>query len=966
MAPTVKGGIWKNVEDEILKAAVSKYGKNQWARISSLLVRKTAKQCKARWYEWLDPGIKKIEWAKEEDEKLLHLAKLMPTQWRTVATIVGRTATQCLERYQKLLDDAEMKESNFNLDGPGNETSAPTADDVRRLRPGEIDPNPENKPALPDAVDMDEDEKEMLSEARARLANTQGKKAKRKAREKQLEESRRLAVLQKRRELKAAGINIRLHHRKKGQMDYNADIPFEKKPALGFYDTTEEQLINETIKNNTNFRQLEEKKKDQDDTDKKKRKKEEFNKSITAVFQASENARNIKKLKDAEKLSKRRKLVLPDPQINDNEVEEVVKLSKTGEYAKSLVSMTENEVTKGFIDQYSHINTTVPIRTPRISAQEDNLIIEARNLKALTQQQSSLFKDENTPFHQAIETTFNKEIPKNTSIVTPNPLVMSFSQNNISTKSNSTPFRTPRDDFNINQKNPDIIDFTHKNELYKKSKKEHLHSRFLSLPKPLNDFELELPIEEDYINETEQLNAIEEDVGEINRRIHTFEEKQEISDLKKSQVIKRSLPRPQIINMELLLKWLRSTQREELLITEEMIKLLSYDASRYPILKDKVISTSYFIDDIDKNLIHRAHNEIQKEMNEQNLITSKLYIKLINDNTRNLHNFNFDSEKKSEKSLNNLKIYWKNIQENMSKDANKSNEIEKKLNTILNEYQIRSQIISKKIYSSIEAISFAKQELCCFKDLSLSEKTALPKRLNSLKNDLEFLKKRELEEQKKYQYLLEKKKTFHPKKSEEIPGIIYLSKIPPFMKPETIKHLLSKYGEIGRIFLVPEDYKSHAKRIRFKGNKKKKYIEGWVEFKEKKKAKLVANILNTSTIGGKSSTYYHNDIWNIKYLPKFKWNDLQEQITLNNSSRISKLKANISRAKRENQNYIKKYEHNKMIENIKIKKLKTNKNITFNSQKKTGYKIKQRKAINNISMNTKKKNEINEILNKIF
>ena len=49
-------------------------------------------------------------------------------------------------------------------------------------------------------------EKEMLSEARARLANTQGKKAKRKARERQLEEARRLAALQKRRELKAAGV----------------------------------------------------------------------------------------------------------------------------------------------------------------------------------------------------------------------------------------------------------------------------------------------------------------------------------------------------------------------------------------------------------------------------------------------------------------------------------------------------------------------------------------------------------------------------------------------------------------------------------------------------------------------------------------------------------------------------------------------------------------------------------------
>ncbi len=48
----------------------------------------------------------------------------------------------------------------------------------------------------------------MLLEARARLANTQGKKAKRKAKERhwQLEEARRLAMLQKKRELKAAGI----------------------------------------------------------------------------------------------------------------------------------------------------------------------------------------------------------------------------------------------------------------------------------------------------------------------------------------------------------------------------------------------------------------------------------------------------------------------------------------------------------------------------------------------------------------------------------------------------------------------------------------------------------------------------------------------------------------------------------------------------------------------------------------
>jgi len=91
------------LQDEILKAAVMKYGKNQWARIASLLHRKSGKQCKARWFEWLDPSIKKTEWSREEEEKLLHLAKLMPTQWRTIAPVVGRTAAQCLEHYEYLL-----------------------------------------------------------------------------------------------------------------------------------------------------------------------------------------------------------------------------------------------------------------------------------------------------------------------------------------------------------------------------------------------------------------------------------------------------------------------------------------------------------------------------------------------------------------------------------------------------------------------------------------------------------------------------------------------------------------------------------------------------------------------------------------------------------------------------------------------------------------------------------------------
>jgi hypothetical protein len=73
--------------------------------------------------------------------------------------LITQTASNVTFKYR---DQAQKREEGEEV-----------GDDPRKLRPGEIDPNPETKPARPDPKDMDEDELEMLSEARARLANTQ-------------------------------------------------------------------------------------------------------------------------------------------------------------------------------------------------------------------------------------------------------------------------------------------------------------------------------------------------------------------------------------------------------------------------------------------------------------------------------------------------------------------------------------------------------------------------------------------------------------------------------------------------------------------------------------------------------------------------------------------------------------------------------------------------------------------------
>uniref|UniRef100_A0A8C6LYQ6 Cell division cycle 5 like n=1 Tax=Nothobranchius furzeri TaxID=105023 RepID=A0A8C6LYQ6_NOTFU len=572
-----------------------KYGKNQWSRIASLLHRKSAKQCKARWYEWLDPSIKKTEWSREEEEKLLHLAKLMPTQWRTIAPIIGRTAAQCLEHYEYLLDKAAQRDNEEEV-----------GDDPRKLKPGEIDPNPETKPARPDPVDMDEDELEMLSEARARLANTQGKKAKRKAREKQLEEARRLAALQKRRELRAAGIHVQKKRKKKRGVDYNAEIPFEKKPAPGFYDTSMEQYdalephfkrlrqqhLDGELRNESEERDRKK--------DKQKMKKKKESDLPSAILQTSGVAEFTKK---------RSKLVLPAPQISDAELEEVVKLGVASEVARQAAEESEggNSASSTLLSEYSITNNmTTGLRTPRTPAAQDRILQEAQNLMALTNIDTPLKGGLNTPLH---ESDFSGVTPQRQQVQTPNTVL-------------STPFRTPgpgqasdgmtplagggmtprgtpgltpgrtplRDKLNINTEEQ-LADSTFTKHLVKTQHKEslqQLRQGLMSLPVPKNDFEIVLPENaEKELEETEMETGYIEDSADVEARKQAQRDAEREKELKlRHTAVQRSLPRPTEVNESVLrpasMEPLSDLQIAEELIKQEMITMLHHDCLHHP------------------------------------------------------------------------------------------------------------------------------------------------------------------------------------------------------------------------------------------------------------------------------------------------------------------------------------------------------------------------------------------------
>ncbi|XP_027923811.1 cell division cycle 5-like protein [Vigna unguiculata] len=790
----IKGGVWKNTEDEILKAAVMKYGKNQWARISSLLVRKSAKQCKARWYEWLDPSIKKTEWTREEDEKLLHLAKLMPTQWRTIAPIVGRTPSQCLERYEKLLDAACVKDENYE---PG--------DDPRKLRPGEIDPNPESKPARPDPVDMDEDEKEMLSEARARLANTKGKKAKRKAREKQLEEARRLASLQKKRELKAAGIDIRQRKRKRKGIDYNAEIPFEKRPPPGFFDVADEDRPVEQPKFPTTIEELEGKRRV--DIEAQLRKQDIAKNKIAQRQDAPSAILHANKLNDPETVRKRSKLMLPPPQISDQELDEIAKLGYASDLAGSQELAEGSGATRALLANYAQTpgQGVTPLRTPQRtpSGKGDAIMMEAENLARLRESQTPLLGGENPELHPS---DFSGVTPKKKDIQTPNPMLTPSSTPGgagLTPRIGMTPTRdgfsfsmtpkgTPlRDELRINE-DMNMHDST-KRELQRQADmRRSLRSGLGSLPQPKNEYQIVMePVSEDAEEPEEK---IEEDMSDrIAREKAEEEARQQALLRKRSKVLQRELPRPPAASLELIRNSLirtdgdkssfvppTSIEQADEMIRKELLTLLEHDNAKYP-LDDKVnrekkkgvkrsadVSAVPVIEDFEEDEMKDADKLIKEEvqylcaaMGHENESLDEFidaHRTCLNDlmyfPTRNA--YGLSSVAGNMEKLAALQNEFENVRNKLDDDKEKMVRLEKKVTVITQGYEMRAK---KSIWPQIEAtfkqMDIAATELECFKALQKQEQLAASHRINNLWSEVQKQKELEKTLQNRYGSLIE-------------------------------------------------------------------------------------------------------------------------------------------------------------------------------------------------------------------
>ena len=105
--PTLGGGKWTKAEDAQLCQAVKAVGPKNWRRISAefLQGRRSDVQCLHRWQKVLRPGLVKGPWTPSEDVIIIQSISEGMTKWSEIAErIPGRIGKQCRERWFNHLD----------------------------------------------------------------------------------------------------------------------------------------------------------------------------------------------------------------------------------------------------------------------------------------------------------------------------------------------------------------------------------------------------------------------------------------------------------------------------------------------------------------------------------------------------------------------------------------------------------------------------------------------------------------------------------------------------------------------------------------------------------------------------------------------------------------------------------------------------------------------------------------------
>ncbi|KAF8117006.1 hypothetical protein N665_0012s0022 [Sinapis alba] len=94
---------WSQQEDDILRQQISLHGTQNWAIIASKFTDKSTRQCRRRWYTYLNSDFKRGGWTPEEDTLLCEAQRLFGNRWTEIAKVVsGRTDNAVKNRFTTL------------------------------------------------------------------------------------------------------------------------------------------------------------------------------------------------------------------------------------------------------------------------------------------------------------------------------------------------------------------------------------------------------------------------------------------------------------------------------------------------------------------------------------------------------------------------------------------------------------------------------------------------------------------------------------------------------------------------------------------------------------------------------------------------------------------------------------------------------------------------------------------------
>ena len=154
-------------------------------------------------------------------------------------------------------------------------------------------------------------------------------------------------------------------------------------------------------------------------------------------------------------------------------------------------------------------------------------------------------------------------------------------------------------------------------------------------------------------------------------------------------------------------------------------------------------------------------------------------------------------------------------------------------------------------------------------------------------------------------------------------GLLYFSRLPPHLKPGRLRQLLSCYGAIDRIFLTPEQShltRSRSSRTAQSASTVRRFVDGWVEFLDKRTAKAVARTLNGTAVGGRKRGYWYDDVWSVRYLAGFKWNHLTERQAHERQVREGRKREEVGRARKESDRYAQQVDQSRQIQHMQQRK----------------------------------------------